>query len=326
MTVSPITSLITSGVRDRPHVAPTGARQRVEGHEALVAPADVRVGRCDVERRVHRLLHRLDAVQHLLGEEARAEAERGERCRVPDRSPQRFVTGEYARQTLRDTCRRPCARRRRAPTSRRRYRVRTRWTSPATLATPRVVGRRRACAARRTRQMFAAARPAAAGATIAYDRPRLAPLRSNVSCSTPTIAPAMPLVASMNPLVRAPARWSGSRWRCGSAFCNTRPAPIAARSAAIDVEPQRPSWTRRRRAWPPATSAAAWIDSWMRLTNAWFAAADRPVTSAWSIVERGMSVRWNVSGALVAAYRSPAWSARPASDWCRPFAIVLLLR
>ena len=137
-----------------------------------------------------------------------------------------------------------------------------------------------ACAARRTRQMFAAARTAAAGATIAYDRPRLAPLRSNVSCSAPTTAPAVPLVASMYPLVRAPARGSGSRWCCGSAFCNTRPAPIAARSAAIDVVPQRPSWTRRRRACPPATSAAAWIDSWTRLTNAWFAAAERPVTSA----------------------------------------------
>jgi len=40
---------------------------------------------------------------------------------------------------------------------------------------------------------------------------------------------------------------------------------------------------------------------------------DRPVTMAWSVVGRGMSVRWNVSGRFVAANIRPATSARAPS-------------
>ena len=58
---------------------------------------------------------------------------------------------------------------------------------------------------------------------------------------------------------------------------------------------------------PPSTSsAAAWIDSWTSETSAWFVAIERPVTIAWSIVGRGMSVRWNVSGTFIPATRIPA--------------------
>src|SRR6185436_5438176 len=58
------------------------------------------------------------------------------------------------------------------------------------------------------------------------------------------------------------------------------------------------------------TNAVAWITSCIRATRAWFEATESPVTIAWSANGRGMSVRWNVVGALIAATRSPAWSAR----------------
>ena len=59
-----------------------------------------------------------------------------------------------------------------------------------------------------------------------------------------------------------------------------------------------------------ATSAVDWTVSWMSETSAWFVAIERPVTIAWSIVGRGISVRWNVSGTLAAASSIPDWSAR----------------
>jgi hypothetical protein len=57
------------------------------------------------------------------------------------------------------------------------------------------------------------------------------------------------------------------------------------------------------------------------VTRAWFADAERPVTNAWSVVARGINVRWNVSGAFAAANKTPAWSARPPSDRLCPFAM-----
>ena len=116
----------------------------------------------------------------------------------------------------------------------------------------------------------------------------------------------MPVVASQNPLVRPAARASSSRWRWGSARCTASPATIAAASAATVARPHRRTSTVRRPAWPDAPSATAWIVSCTKVTSAWFALADNPVTSAWSRVFRGINVRWNVSGAFIAAKRIPA--------------------
>ena len=104
---------------------------------------------------------------------------------------------------------------------------------------------------------------------------------------------------------------SGSRSCWLSARCTAIPTPIAARSVAIVARLHRWSSIGARRPWPATTSAAAWMLSCTRLINAWFAAAESPVTSAWSIVPRGMSVRSNVTGAFAAAKRMPAWFARP---------------
>ena len=95
---SPMISVTTSaGVTVQTKRRP-GARQRREGHEALVAPAHELVRRCDVERGLDRLLARLDAMECLLGEGASGRAERGERHGVGQRTPYRLVAGQKARQ------------------------------------------------------------------------------------------------------------------------------------------------------------------------------------------------------------------------------------
>ncbi len=81
-----------------PHVPAARARQRVEGHVALDAPAEERVGRRDVERGLGRLLHVLDAMQRLDSKDASARAEPRECGGVRDRTPYRGVARERPRQ------------------------------------------------------------------------------------------------------------------------------------------------------------------------------------------------------------------------------------
>ena len=65
---------------------------------------------------------------------------------------------------------------------------------------------------------------------------------------------------------------------------------------------------------PDADVAADWIVSCTSAITAWFVASVRPEISAWSMVGRGMSVRWNVVGRVPAARSSPVWSARCPSE------------
>ena len=82
------------------------------------------------------------------------------------------------------------------------------------------------------------------------------------------------------------------------------PAAIATASSATDARPHA-TLSERRPLLRSATSAADWIDYWISDTQAWFDAIESPVTIAWSMVGRGISVRWNVSGTFAAASSIP---------------------
>ena len=176
-------------------------------------------------------------------------------------------------------------------------------------------------ARRRTCQVLTAERAALAGPTTARVRLRRLPARSNDSWSAPTAAPVAPVTASQNPLERPPARNNRSRFFGRNALCIAIPAAIAPTSAAMVARLHRRSSTVRRPASPTRSNAADWIVSCTSVASAWFADADSPVTNAWSIVARGIKLRWNVSGAFAAANKTPVWSALPPSDRSCPLAM-----
>ena len=234
-------------------------------------------------------------------------AEAGERGGMTDRPPDRGVArkgrGAFDTAPARPRSPPPNADIPRPP------RARFRATSRATPASPRAGGRRRGASAGGPATCWHRRKCGRRSAFTANTRARC-PRSSTSSWSIPD----------------EPTRGSGNRKpeTAGSTGPRQGLTMLLAQCALHrDAHADRREVRRDRGAAPPPVvdrraatltrdhQAAAWMLSCTSPINAWFAAADNPVTSAWSIVARGINVRSNVTGALAAANRMPAWFARP---------------